>query len=477
MNTIPLIVDLDGTLIHTDMLHESMISAFREKPLVNTLKMPHWLSRGKAFLKQRLAQSSSFNAASLPYNKGFLSWLKQQHAQGRKLILCTASDYVIASAIAAYLNIFDEVMASDGSTNLAHKHKAEALTRRFGLHGFDYAGNSRADLPVWSQARHAIFVNTPTKIIKKASATCKTEKVFSFPSIETSSWQHTLRTHQWLKNILLFIPLLAAHKMTDLHAWSALFFAFISFSLCASAVYIANDLLDLDNDRQHPRKHKRPFASGKVPIWLGFILSPCLLLASIAFGTIAGTTFIICLVAYFILTCAYSLRLKRLVIVDCLTLAILYTLRIIAGAAAVEITLSFWLLAFSIFLFLSLAFVKRYAELWSQKLMHQEKLHGRGYHTTDAPLIQIFGISAAYVSVLVLALYINSDAVRFLYRTPDVIWGVVPLLLFWTNWMWLRAHRGEMHDDPLVFAVKDKASLLTGFLFVLVLVLGTVRWS
>lgn len=476
MNDIPLVVDLDGTLIRTDMLHESMIGAFREKPLVNTLKMPHWLSRGKAFLKQCLAQRSSFNAALLPYNKEFLSWLKQQHAEGRRLILCTASDHIIAAAIAAHLGIFEEVMASDGSTNLAHNHKAQALTQRFGFQGFDYAGNSRADLPVWSQARHAILVNVPRRVREKASTACKTEKVFPSPYRKASVWPRALRTHQWLKNILLFIPLLAAHQIMDLHAWTVLFFAFISFSLCASAVYIANDLLDLESDRLHPRKHKRPFASGIVPIWLGFVLSPCLLLASIAFATATSPAFMVWLAAYFILTCAYSLRLKRLVIVDCLTLAILYTLRIIAGATAIGMELSFWLLAFSIFLFLSLAFVKRYAELWSQQLTGKEKLHGRGYHTTDAPLIQTFGITAAYASVLVLALYINSDAVKLLYHTPEVIWGVVPLLLFWTNWMWLRAHRGEMHDDPLVFAVKDKVSLFTGLLFVLVLILGTVQW-
>lgn len=477
MASIPLVVDLDGTLINTDMLHESMIGAFREKPLRNTLKIPHWLSKGKAFLKQCLAQRSSFDAASLPYNKEFLNWLKQQHAEGRKLILCTASDHAIASAIADYLDIFDEVIASNGSINLTHTHKAEALTKRFGIYGFDYAGNSRADLPVWSQARYAILVNVPSKVRKKASTTCKTEKVFSSSSIKMSSWLRLLRAHQWLKNILLFIPLLAAHQIMNVTAWSALFLAFISFSLCASAVYITNDLLDLESDRLHPRKHKRPFASGTIPIWIGFILSPCLLLISIAFALTINPIFMISLAAYFILTCAYSLRLKRLVIVDCLTLAILYTLRIIAGAAAIGMNLSFWLLAFSIFLFLSLAFVKRYAELWSQQLAGKEKLHGRGYHTTDAPLIQTFGISAAYASVLVLALYINSDAVKLLYHTPEVIWGVVPLLLFWTNWMWLRAHRGEMHDDPLVFAIKDKVSLLTGFLFVFVLILGTVKWS
>jgi 4-hydroxybenzoate polyprenyltransferase len=241
-------------------------------------------------------------------------------------------------------------------------------------------------------------------------------------------------------------------------------------------VYITNDLLDLESDRQHPRKSKRPFASGSLPTWIGVVLAPLLLLVSLGLASYVGTDFFKCLLFYFGMTCAYSWGLKRLILIDCITLAILYTTRIIAGAAAAHLGLSFWLLVFSVFLFLSLAFVKRYAELEVQMLHGKKKVLGRGYYTSDAPLIQTLGISSGYAAVLVLALYLNSDAVLKLYRTPECLWGAVPVVLFWISWIWMQAHRGNMHDDPLVFAIKDKASLVSGIAFALVLIFGTVGW-
>ena len=477
MNSIPLVVDLDGTLILTDMLYESMVKASQEKPLSSTLKIPYWLSRGKATLKQILAKHYTIDAAHLPYNLEFLNWLKAQGAAGRKLILCTASDRTIATAIAAHLGLFDEVMASDGHINLSRHHKAEALVQRFGKGGFDYAGNSRADLAVWAQARRAILVNASANVRQKTQTYCEIEQSFSSPKSYFKTGRSMLRVHQWLKNSLLAIPLLAAHQIISLSDWALILLAFIAFSVCASSVYIANDLLDLESDRQHPRKSKRPFAAGKAPIWLGFILAPSLFVISVVLALQINLLFLVCLLAYFLLTCAYSLWLKQLVLIDCLTLAILYTLRIVAGATAISMSLSFWLLAFSVFLFLSLAFVKRYAELQSHHLKGKEKVCGRGYHTTDASLIQMSGICAGYAAILVLALYLNSDAVLMLYRTPTLIWGAIPILLFWINWMWLRAHRGEMHDDPVIFAIKDKVSLFSGFVFTLILAAGTVNWS
>jgi 4-hydroxybenzoate polyprenyltransferase len=283
-----------------------------------------------------------------------------------------------------------------------------------------------------------------------------------------------MRIHQWLKNLLLFVPLFAAHELTRGEAWSSLTLAFLSFSLCASSVYITNDILDFESDRLHPRKRNRPFASGLIPAWMGALLAPILLIASLAIGSFVDGPFLSWLIFYFVLTCAYSWALKRLMLVDCLTLALLYTLRIIAGAAAAGHSLSFWLLAYSVFLFLSLAFVKRYAELEVQSLGDKKKIQGRGYYTADAPLIQTMGITAGYASVLILALYINSDAVVKLYRAPKLIWGTVPIMLLWISWMWIQAHRGKMHDDPLVFAVKDPISLVAGVAFILVLFTGTV---
>lgn len=472
MSNIPLVVDLDGTLIRTDMLHESVLRALRDSPL-EILRFPGWLSGGKAVFKRHLAERLDFDPGCLPYNHELLEWLKEQRAQGRKLILCTASDLSIATAIAKHLGIFAEVIASDGVTNLAGRHKAEALAQRFGRAGFDYAGNSCADLAVWQRARRAVVVNASLDLAEKAAGYCQLERVFSAPNSGSAAWFRLLRPHQWLKNLLLFVPLLAAHQITNLEIWLTLFLAFFSFSLCASSVYIANDLLDLESDRQHPRKRKRPFASGLIPVWMGVILSPLLLLCSLTAAWQVGGTFFPWLVFYFVLASAYSLRLKRLILVDCLTLAMLYTLRIVAGAAAASIMLSFWLLAFSVFLFLSLAFVKRYAELQVQLLHAKQKVHGRGYYTSDAPLVQMMGITSGYAAVLVLALYLNSNTVVHLYRAPEFVWGAVPVMLFWISWMWMQAHRGRMHDDPLIFAIKDKASLLAGIIFAAVLAIGT----
>jgi 4-hydroxybenzoate polyprenyltransferase/phosphoserine phosphatase len=471
----PLVVDLDGTLIRTNMLHESALTVLRNHPF-DTLRIPLWLLSGKAVLKRHLAQRSDFDPVSLPYNQDLLFWLKQQRSEGRKLILCTASDLSIANAIAAHLGIFDEVMASDGTTNLAGNNKADALEQRFGHAGFDYAGNSRADLAVWQRARRAVVVNGSENLARQVEDCCEVERVFPSPSLGFTAWRRVLRMHQWLKNLLLFVPLFAAHLLTNLDTWLALILAFFSFSLCASSVYVINDLLDLESDRRHPRKSDRPFASGLVPAWIGVALAPLLMLGSLALARYVGGSFLPWLVFYFVLTCAYSWGLKRLMLVDCLTLAMLYTLRIVAGAAAASMSLSFWLLAFSVFLFLSLAFVKRYAELEVQLLRGREEAHGRGYYTSDAPLLQTLGITSGYAAVLVLALYLNSDAVVRLYRTPEFVWGAVPVMLFWVSWMWMQAHRGNMHDDPLVFAMLDRASLLSGAAFAAVLWLGTAGW-
>lgn len=472
----PLVVDLDGTLIHSDMLHESALRVFRDSPF-ETLRFPFLLAKGKAFLKRHLASRTEFDPKTLPYNEELLEWLKQQRSAGRRLVLCTASDRSIADLIAEHLNIFDEVIASDGVSNIAGEHKAATLVQRFEHHGYDYAGNSHKDLPVWSHAHKAIVVNGSSDLVKKANDIATVERVFPKRDIGLSAWRRVLRIHQWLKNLLLFVPLFAAHDLGNGAAWTSLLFAFVAFSLCASSVYIANDLLDLESDRLHPRKRNRPFASGLVPAWIGVLIAPILLIISLAVAATVGKGFLSWLIFYFALTCGYSWWLKRLMLIDCLTLALLYTLRIIAGAAAVGHDLSFWLLAFSVFLFLSLAFVKRYAELEVQLLSGKEKIHGRGYHTTDAPLIQTMGIVAGYSSVLVLALYLNSDAVLKLYAAPEFVWGAVPVMLFWVSWMWMQAHRGKMHDDPLVFAVKDRASLSAGTAFAAILVAGTVGVS
>jgi 4-hydroxybenzoate polyprenyltransferase len=471
---VPLVIDLDGTLILSDMLHESALFLLKNKPL-EAVKIPLWLSQGKATLKANLADGFNFDPALLPYDDRLLNWLKEQKGQGTSLVLCTASDIKIATLISNHLGIFDEVLATSSVVNLAGDEKAKALVARFGERGFDYAGNSSADIHVWQTARKAIVVNAPLKIQRSAESIAEVSKVFPPEGKSIKTWLSTLRVHQWLKNLLLFAPLFAAHEAHVIASWFALIVAFFSFSFCASAVYIANDLFDLDSDRMHPRKRLRPFASGKVSAIIGAAIAPGLIIVSAILALYVGQKFAIWLGIYFFITSVYTWSLKRLVIVDCLTLGMLYTLRIVAGAAVIDKQLSFWLLAFSVFLFVSLAYVKRYAELNIQLLNGSTKSHGRGYLTSDAPLIQALGIASGYASVLVLALYLNSEAVLKLYPRPEIMWAVVPIILFWVNWMWFKAHRGQMHDDPLVFAVKDKASLLAGLVFAAAIAVSSLK--
>lgn len=466
-------VDLDGSLVLTDTLHEATICLLRDAP-IRMLMLPFWLLKGKAALKAKLMQHVQIDVTTLPYNSQVIDWLVKERTAGRKIVLCTASDVRIASAVSNHLGLFDDVIASDGITNKACKNKRAALDDAFGKNSWDYAGNSRADLAVWSGARQAIVVNAKDSIVQEAARVSSVVKIFPAQSITTSHLRKMLRVHQWLKNLLLFVPLLAAHQIDNIQSLLTLLVAFVAFSLCASAVYIANDLIDLESDRKHPRKCNRPFASAAIPIKAGVAFVPLLTIAGLTLGWVVGSDFFVWLVVYFLVTCAYSLWLKRLVLIDCLTLAALYTLRIIAGAAAVAVSLSFWLLAFSVFIFLSLAFVKRYAELQVQAGAGNSHVHGRGYAVTDAPLVKTLGITAGYAAVLVLALYLHGETVATLYQQPELIWATVPFMLFWVSWVWMKAHRGQMHDDPIVFAIKDRASLAVAALIAVSFVLATI---
>lgn len=481
---VPLAVDLDGALIRTDMLGESALAGFRAAPL-SALRWPLWLARGKAHLKRRLAENFAFDPAALPYHQPLLDWLRQQKQAGRALALCTASDQAVAQAIADHLGLFDEVIASDGNANLKGQAKADALCARFGPRGFDYAGNDAADLAVWRQARRAIVVNASAAVLRRArqqaagaqAEPLAFERERAGPLQRLRVWARALRLHHWVKNILLFAPLLAAHHWSDGPGWLKALLGFAAFGLCASAVYLANDLLDLESDRRHPRKRSRPLAAGTLRMGRALLAAPLLLAASAAIAVQIGAGFAAWLAVYFALTCAYSLLLKRLILVDCLTLGILYTLRVVAGAAAAQVPMSFWALTFCGSLFLSLALVKRYAELLVQQAAGREQAHGRGYLTGDAPVLLALGVAAGYMAVVVLALYLNSEAVRQLYRTPGLLTLAVPIVVYWVSWVWLQASRGRMHDDPLMFAFKDPSSLVAGLLFALVMAAGSsITW-
>ncbi len=468
-----LTVDLDGTLLRTDTLVESVLALARARPL-DLIPMLAALGRGRAGFKAWLAERVVLDVDALPLNIALIEWLRAERARGRRLVLATAADRHVAEALAAQTGLFDEVIASADGRNLKGETKAAALIARFGEAGFDYVGDSPADLPVWKAARRAIVVGGPG-IVQAASTVAEVERVFPIARITPGTILRALRPHQWVKNLLIFLPLLAAHQIGDVAGLAAATLAFLAFGLTASAVYVLNDLLDLPADRRHPSKCRRPFAAGDLPLLWGAVLIPLLLLVAAVLSLfILPLAFSLVLAGYFVLTSAYSFWLKRRPILDVMTLAGLYTIRVIAGAAAVAIAPSFWLLAFSMFIFLSLALVKRYTEL--QGLLERGELTatGRGWHVEDLPLVQSLGTAAGMACVLVLALYIDSEPAQRLYAAPEALWLVCPLLLYWISRLWFKTHRGAMHDDPVVFALRDRMSLVIGVFTVGIVILATI---
>jgi 4-hydroxybenzoate polyprenyltransferase/phosphoserine phosphatase len=473
---LPLVVDLDGTLIKTDLLFEAASQFVLAKPWWAP-KLLSFLFSGKSCLKIYLAQNTNIDVTSLPYNDVLISWLKQKKSEGRVIVMATASPRLLADKVAAHLGLFDEVLATDASTNLKALAKRMALVAKYGEKGFDYVGNDWADLPVWRAAFQAHVVSRSSRLIEAARRQGNLGQVFSDGKMPLAkSFFKAMRPHQWVKNLLVFIPLLAAHSYGVFSSLESALVAFVVFGMTASSVYLLNDLVDIADDRKHAHKRLRPFAAGHLSLLLGWLAWPLLLLC--AFNLAAATLpwpFTLSLVAYFGLTVVYSFWLKRIPMVDVLTLAGLYTIRIVAGAAAITVPMTFWLLSFSMFMFLSLAFIKRYSELKGVFQNGQAKtLRGRGYNTQDLELVANLGVSAGYTSVLVLALYIQDSHTAGLYATPQFIWLACPLLLFWISRTWLIAHRGQMHEDPVVFALKDRVSWAVAALFAGVFVLAKV---
>ncbi|MDE2433827.1 MAG: UbiA family prenyltransferase [Burkholderiales bacterium] len=465
----PICVDLDGSLIHSDLLLESFLLLLKRNPIY-LLLVPLWLLRGKAVLKAEIAKRVDLNAAVLPYTQAFVVWLREQLALGHPIWLCTASDQRLAQGVADHLQCFDGVLASDGVTNLSGRRKAQALVDRFGEKGFIYCGNQSVDLAVWSHARQAVVVNAAPALAERAAQVAPVSVSFPSAGAGFKLWLKALRVHQWAKNALIFVPVAAAHKLADLTAVSHALLAFVAFSLCASSVYLLNDLLDLESDRGHHSKCHRPFASGRLSLLHGLLLAPLLLMMALVLSVAwVSLPFVGVLLAYYVVTLAYSFGLKRIVMIDVLTLAGLYTVRIVAGAAATSIPLSFWLLMFSIFIFLSLAIVKRYAELYVMREKGKLSAFGRGYRVEDLSLLQNLGSASGYLSILVLALYVNSPEISVMYHHPKIVWLLVPVMLYWVSRIWVETHRGNMHDDPLVYALKDRVSLLTGVVAAVVL--------
>ena len=456
----PLFVDLDGTLVRTDLLVESFLARVRRSPGV-ALAVLAWLPRGRAFLKARLAEGDPLDASTLPYHETLVERLREEARRGRRLVLATAAHRSLAEAVAGHLGFFSEVLASDGERNLRGRTKLEAIRACAGEAPFDYAGNAREDLPIWAEARCALLVAASPSV--EARARRHGNVTDSLPSPpRRGAWWRALRPHQWLKNALVVVPLLTSVSFVAPEAWLRSGLAFAAFCALSSCAYVLNDLLDLAADRAHPEKRSRPFAAGALAPTSGLVRATALgtiggLLALAlppAFGVLAG--------AYLATTLAYSLFLKDVSMADVVTLALLYTVRIVAGVAALGVALSFWLLAFSIFVFASLALMKRCTEIVMWRERGAEEASVRGYRVSDQAVMQSIGVGCACVAVLILALYIHSPEVTTRLRTPEILWPVCVVMLWWLGRAWLWAARGQMPSDPLVFAWKDPASLVAG---------------
>lgn len=453
-----LCVDLDGTVLATDILWESLLILLKQQPW-KVFSIFLWALHGPAYLKRQLAQRMIIDPTTLPYRQDILEFLRRHKESGRTLILVTASDRQPAEAIAAHIGIFSDVMASDGIINLAGERKRRALEERFGKYGFDYIGDSRADLKVWPSAHVSILVCPSQALLGQAQAHSSIKLIFSNPQHPSHVLPKALRVHQWVKNVLVFLPLLAAHRFSDVSALLLATMAFLSISLCASSLYLMNDLLDLEADRRHPQKKTRPLASGTLPISTALCIIPVLICGSFVTSWLTlPQEFVKLLGLYCITTIGYSFLLKQVPIMDVGTLAGLYTLRVFAGGLAIDVPISAWLLAFSMFFFLSLAFGKRYSELQFRKVNRHQGLERRGYLGADKEILATMGAVSGYLSVLVLALYINSHDVLNLYHHPQVLWFICPLLLYWISRTWLLANRGNLQDDPLLTAMKDPQS-------------------
>lgn len=461
--SVPLAVDLDGTLIRSDMMWESLVRLLRRNPLAAFASL-FALRRGRAHFKERLAAQVQVDPATLPYHDAFLDWLKQQKSSGRTLALATASDRAMAQPVAAHIGLFADVLASDGKKNLRNAAKRRALSERFGERGYDYAGNSSDDLGVWPGAREAVVVNAPESLARRAAAVTRVGPTFLNSESRWPALVRALRPHQWIKNLILFVPVLTAHQLSDPSVLLRAGLGFVAFCLAASAVYLLNDLLDLDADRHHATKRQRPFAAGVLPLPYGLVGAPLLLTSALGISFFLSPQSALVTAVYALISTSYSWHVKQLALFDVLVLATLYTLRLVAGHVATGIAWSGWLLTFSMFIFLSLALMKRFQEIQTVREQNGHELKGRGYTAHHHGFVITLGLASGFAAVVVLGLYINSAQVVKLYAHPKLLLLACPLLLAWIGRVWLLTYRGRMHDDPTAFAFKDWVSYLIGAL-------------
>lgn len=462
----PIVVDLDGTLIATDTLLETGIKAIKASPL-DILRLPLWLLKGRAHLKKTLAKRGAIDIGHLPYRNAVISYLRAEKAKGRPIILATAADAAIARGVSDHLGIFDDVLASDGKRNLKAQEKLNAIREKVGP-DFVYAGDSAVDIPIWQAAQRAIFVGVSPRVAEAVRQDVFVEKEFPTEPVSLGVWLKAMRIHQWIKNLLLFVPLLTSFGFADVEKILLVTSAFLVFSFAASATYMANDIWDLESDRSHPRKRLRPFACGKIPLAQGLPVAGLSLIAALAVSWTLSPGFFALLCVYVSLTSAYSIAFKEHVLVDVLMLAGLYTFRIIAGSVVSGVVVSSWLLAFSFFIFLSLALVKRCSELLVLRQAGKQSTRGRDYRVSDLAILKPFGTASALASVVVFGLFISAPETQARYATPNFLWLVAVAMVYWLGRLWIKTSRGEMHDDPIIFAIKDKGSRTTVFIMVLI---------
>lgn len=456
-----LCVDLDGTLLKSDSLWETAILQIKTRPW-RALLFPFWLLGGRARLKKKMAEGVSLDCASLPFTPDLLAHLQAARAGGREIYLVSACDRRVGDQISEHLGLFQDLITSDGTTNLKGTEKARALVRRFGEGNFDYAGNEAADIPVWEAARERVVVNAPKRLSQSLSKRQGSWTQYSPQPSRLAALLRAMRCYQWSKNSLVFMPVITAHAYLNPQAVGGAAAMFAAWCLVASGIYVSNDLLDLEADRRHPSKRNRPFASGDLPISYGVALAPLLLLAGLGIAAAVSWPAALALVSYIVVSTGYSFHLKKRPLIDVFTLAFLFTVRVVGGGLASGYPVSMWLLAYTTFLFLGLAFLKRCSELVRIQALGRRHLGSRGYGVVDLPILQMFGVASAFVAVVVFALYLNSTVAHAQYAWPQALWGVAPCLLLWLCRLWLATARGEMHDDPIVYSVRDWVSWLIG---------------
>ncbi|MGB7331597.1 MAG: UbiA family prenyltransferase [Terriglobales bacterium] len=458
-----LCVDLDGTLIRGDVLWECVLALLKTRPILLVM-LPFWLLAGRASFKHQLAARIQIDPAHLPYRLEVLDLIRQEKASGRRVVLATAADREVAEAVSNYLGIFDDVHASDGQLNLKGTNKAAFLIQHFAQTGFDYVGDSAADIEVWRAARAAYVVGTEARAEQAAAVTALKGTILEPRTSFRAScriWFNALRGYHWAKNLLLFLPLALSHNL-EVEPILRTLVGFALYGICASGLYILNDLLDLHSDREHPWKKERPFAAGAISIPGGLLASLLLLSSALGLGFLLDIPFGLALLGYATLTMLYSLYLKKIALLDVFVLSSFYSFRIVAGALISNTPLSQWFLTFSMFFFLSLAMAKRYSELLHAGDLVKTGNSGRGYHTGDRELLLSLGVGSSFSAVVIFSLYVHSQDVLLLYSSPDFLFLLCPIVLYWLSRTWLLAHRGELKEDPVILAIRDPVSYGVG---------------